>query len=214
MKVSEEKNGRADGPTSVFVLKKNAKLTLKQKIQKMKYNLKKAHVEKTLSVQNHTLDEVMDYIVNVHGFMEADAESEAVLEEYREMRASFLIRYAPKLLGEYAIMPQLKSTEDEEVRKFLEQSRQRIQKAMEIPVTEFDIDFHKYTKTIGDTEGEMHIIIEKKYSHIAGGVSGSKKLLKKFDRINKDIFRYFGVTQEDIENKSERYNDVVRALSR
>ena len=28
--------GKADGPTSVFILKKNAKLTLKQKFQKLK----------------------------------------------------------------------------------------------------------------------------------------------------------------------------------
>lgn len=30
----------------------------------------------------------------------------------------------------------------------------------------------------------------------------------------KDIYKYYGVTQEDIETKSERYQDVVRALCR
>lgn len=206
--------GGTDGPTSVFILKKNAKLTLKQRYQKLKYNYKKKRVEKKLTSSSHTFDEVMNYIVNVHGFREADSNAEEVLEEYREMRASYLIRYAPELLGEYAENPTLKSTDEEAVRKFLEQSRQRIQKAMEIPITKFDIDFYKYTKNLGDTEDEMHIIIEKKYGHIGGGVSGSKKLLKKFDRIYKDIFRYYGVSKEDIENKSERYKDVVRALSR
>ena len=107
-------------------------------------------MERRLSAQSHTLDEVMDYIVNVHGFREADSNAEEVSEEYKEMRASFLIRYAPELLGEYAENPPLKSTDEEEVRKFLEQSRQRIQKAMEIPVTEFDIDFYKYTKIYFD----------------------------------------------------------------
>ena len=29
--------GGADGPTSVFVIKKNSKLTLRQKIEKLKY---------------------------------------------------------------------------------------------------------------------------------------------------------------------------------
>ena len=61
---------------------------------------------------------------------------------------------------------------------------------------------------------EKLILMRKKYGHIGGGVSGSKKILKKFDRIYKDIFRYYGVSKEDIENKSERYKDVVRALSR
>ena len=167
--------GNADGPTSVFILKKNAKLTLKQKFRKMECNYKKARVERRLSAQRHTLNEVMDYIVNVHGFREADSNVDEVLEEYKEMRVSFLIRYAPELLGEYAANSPLKSADEEEVRKFLEQGRQRIQKAMEIPVTEFDIDFHKFIKNLGNAEDEMHIILE---------------------------------------NKSERYKDVVRALSR
>ena len=123
----------ADGPTSVFVIKKNNKLTLKQKIEKMKYSYKRSRVEKSLLVGGHTLDEVMDYIVRVHGFVETDSNSEEVLEEYREMRASFLLRYAPELLGEYSPMPQLDSTEEAEVRKFLEKSRQRVQRAMEKP---------------------------------------------------------------------------------
>ena len=156
----------------------------------------------------------MNYIVNNHGFIEADLNSEEVLEEYREMRASFLIRYAPELLGEYAEISPLKSTEDKDVMDFLEKSRQRIQKAKEIPTTEFDIDFHKFIKNMDDSDDEMHIIIEKKYAYIGGGFSGSKKLIKKFGRIQKDIFRYYGVTQEDIATKSDRYRDVVRALSR
>lgn len=209
---SDSKIGRADGPTSVFILQKNAKLTLKQKFQKMKYNFKRSHVEKNLLAKSHTLDEVMDYIVNTHDFIKADGDE--VLEEYREMRASFLIRYAPELLGEDATILQLKSTEDKDVREFMEKSKLRIKKAMEVPVTEFDIDFHKFTKDLGDSKGEIHFIIEKRYGHIGGGFSGSKKLLKKFERIQKDIFRYYGVTKEDIENKSERYNDVVRILSR
>lgn len=120
--------GGTDGPTSVFILKKNAKLTS----------------------SSHTFDEVMNYIVNVHGFREAYSNAEEVLEEYREMRTSFLIRHAPELLGEYAENPTLKSTDEEAVRKFLEQSRQRIQKAMEISITKFDIDFYKYTKIYFD----------------------------------------------------------------
>ena len=206
------KIGKSDGPTSVFILNKNTKLTLKQKIQKMRYNFKRSHVEKKLSAGSHTLDEVMDYIVNTYGFVKADEDE--VLEEYRQMRASSLIRYAPELLGKDATIPKIKSTEEKDVREFLEKSKQRNQKAMEIPVTDFDIDFHKFTKNLGESKGEMHFIIEKRYGDIGGGFSGSKKLLKKFERIQKDIFRYYGVTQEDIESKSKRYQQVVRALSR
>ena len=110
----------ADGPTSVFLIKKNAKLTLRQKLEKCRYKLKRAYVERTIKANSHTLDEVIDYIVNVHGFVEV--EGEEVHTEYEEMRRS-----------------------------------------------------HK---------------------------------------IFKDVHRYYGVAREDIEMKSKRYEQVVRALIR
>ena len=52
--------GGADGPTSVCLIKKNSKLTFRQKLEKFKYKLKRAYVEKTLQMKSHSLDEVMD----------------------------------------------------------------------------------------------------------------------------------------------------------
>ena len=60
----------ADGPTAVSVIKRNSKLTLKQKIGRLKYKVKRAYVEATIKAKGHSIDEVMDYIVNVHGFAE------------------------------------------------------------------------------------------------------------------------------------------------
>ena len=129
--------GGADGPTSVFVLKKNPKLTLRQKIEKSKYKLKRAYVERTLKAGSHSMDEVMQYIVNVHGLVEV--ENEEVQQEYKEMRASFIMQYEPELLGEYAAMPQLKSESQEDIQAHLKQFMERQERAMEIPVSEFDI---------------------------------------------------------------------------
>ena len=81
--------GGADGPTAVFVLKKNAKLTLKQKIEKLKYKIKRSYVERTIKAKSHSMDEVMKYIVNVHGFVELD--DDEVHQEYNEMRVSFIM---------------------------------------------------------------------------------------------------------------------------
>ena len=57
--------GGADGPTAVFALKKSTKLTLKQKIEKLKYKIKRNYVERTLKAKSHSMDEVIKYIVNV-----------------------------------------------------------------------------------------------------------------------------------------------------
>ena len=58
------------------------------------------------------------------------------------------------------------------------------------------------------------VIIEKRFAYIGGGVSGDKKQMRRFHRIYKGVHRYYGVTAEDIKNKSKRYEQVIRALSR
>ena len=67
---------------------------------------------------------------------------DSIRKEYAEMRASFIMQYASELLGEYATMPQLKSESIEDIKEHIKQIEVRKQKAMEIPITEFDIDFH------------------------------------------------------------------------
>ena len=46
---------------------------------------------------------------------------------------------------------------------------------MEIPIEKFDIDFHKFQIPFDDINDNMHIIVEKRFAYIGGGVSGSKK---------------------------------------
>ena len=202
----------ADGPTAVSVIKRNSKLTLKQKIGRLKYNVKRAYVEATIKAKGHSIDEVMDYIVNVHGF--AEIVNDEVHQEYEELRASFILQYAPELLGEYATIPRLKSESKEDIQAHIKQFQVRQQMAREIPTTEFDIDFHKFQIAFDDINDNMYITIEKRFAYIGGGASGNKKEMRRFQRIFRDVHRYYGVTSEDIEKKSKRYEQVVRALTR
>lgn len=205
----------ADGPTSVFLVGgENTKLTLKQKIERLKYKIKRFYAEKTLKCESHTLDEVMEYIVDKYGFAEVNKASDEAAEEYKQMRASFIIQYAPELLGENDICPQLKSESPKDIEVYIRQSEERMKRASEVDATLFDIDFHKFKKSFSGINDNMHIVIEKKYAYIGGGAGGNKKLIREFDKIYKDIYRYYGVTKQDIESKSERYKDVVRTLSR
>ena len=204
--------GGADGPTSVFLIKKNPKLTLRQKLEKLKYKIKRTYVERTIKSNSHSLDEVMDYIVNVHGFVEI--EGDQVRQEYNEMRASFIMQYEPELLGEYDTMPQLKSESKEDIMAHIGEIQKRQQRAMEIPTEKFEIDLHRFQISFDDINDNMHIIVEKRFAYIGGGASGNKKEMKRFHKIFKDVHRYYGVTSEDIEKKSKRYEEVVRALIR
>lgn len=206
--------GGSDGPTAVFIAGKNKKIPLKQRMRRFKYKIKRVFVEKTLKCRSHSMDEVIKYIARRYGFIEVNNDSGEIDEEYRQMKSSFLIQHAPELLGEYAESPQLTSKSPEDIKTYLKQNEERIQKASEIPPAVFDIDFHKLVKTFDDINDSISIIIEKRYSYIGGGASGNKKLIRKFSQIYKDIYRYYGVTKEDKENKTDRYRDVVRILSR
>lgn len=204
--------GKSDGPTAVTVIKRNSKLTWKQKLEKCKYKIKRAYIEHTIKAKSHSLDEVIDYIVNVHGFIELD--NDEVRFERDELRASFIMQYAPELLGEYATMPRLKSEYKEDIEAYIKQFQVRQQRAKEVPVSEFDIDFHKFQISFGDINDNMYIIVEKRFAYIGGGVSGDKKVMRRFHRIFKDVHKYYGVTAEDIKNKTKRYEQVIRALTR
>lgn len=199
-----------DGPTAVFIVSKDAKLTLRQKLERFKNKIKRFYVERIIRCESHTLDEVMEYLVNRHGFIEAEGTENT--EEYREMRASFIIQYAPELVGEYAVIPELKSKSHEDIQAYIRQTQAQIQRAMEVPKEQFDIDFHKFKKEFKDKNSNIEITIEKKYAYIGGGAGGSKKVIREFKRIEKDVYRYYGVTQEDIKEKSDRYQELVRTL--
>lgn len=202
--------GTVDGPTSVFIIKKNQKLTWKQRLQKTRAKIKRAYIEKTLKAGSHTLEEVMEYVINVHGL--AELGKKKTENEYQELRASFLMQYNPELLGEYATMPQLKSESKEDIQAHIKQFQERQERAKKISTEEFDIDFHKFERSFDDINDNIHIIIEKKFAYIGGGASGNKKIIKRFNRIYKDIYRYYGVSEEDIKMKSKRYENIVRAL--
>lgn len=56
--------------------------------------------------------------------------------------------------------------------------------------------------------------VEEKYGHISGGACGNKRVIKKFNKLYCNIYKYYGVTEEDIRNKSERYEELIHTLAR
>lgn len=61
--------------------------------------------------------------------------------------------------------------------------------------------------------GKNKSAMEEKYGHISGGACGNKRVIKKFNKLYCNIYNYYGVTEEDIRNKSERYEELVHTLS-
>lgn len=204
--------GKPDGPTAYFILDRNQKPTLKQRLHKWRYNIRKAWAAKTIKADPHTLDEVCEYIKAKHGFAEVTQDTKEYQEEYREMRASFLMINAPELLGELKDLPQLKGRSEEDIKRHIAAIDERKQVAFQVPKELFDIELHMFKKQAGNNK--FHISVEKRYPYIGGGAGGSARTVHRMDKIMKDIYRYYGVTKEDIENKSKRYEELLRTLAR
>lgn len=201
-----------DGPTVVFIAgKHNAKLTWKQRLERAGNRFRKKWVMKSLRANAHTMEQVADYIVNELGYREIDKSDSKYREEYKQMRASFLLQYQPQLLGTLSEVPQLKEHDEESIKLFLKQSDERQKAAENIPTDLFDIDLHIYEKK--DKNMESSITIEKKYAYIGGDASGSKRGMKRYHALFRKIYRYYGVTQRDIDEHTKRYEDVVRTLA-
>ena len=203
--------GKSDGPTSVFIAGKGEKKTLRQKIEKTMYDFRRTRVIKSLRADPHTVDEVADYLVRELGYIEVSPEDEEYQTEYSDLRASFLMQYRPELLGDLTEPQRPQQWDEKSAIEFMEQIKQRTEAARAVPKTEFDIDFHLYRKTGRDFQ--MSISIEKIYESFSGSASGSTRAMRRYGADFRKVYRYYGVSQEDIRQRTKRFDEVVRQLT-
>ena len=206
--------GGSDGPTSVIFLGGRQKRTLKQKIQKVLYEQRKKRIMRRIKPGAHTMEEVVRLICDKYGFAEVHKDSKAYIEAYDDMYLSSLMQYAPELLGEYGNPPELENRDEEGFLEFQAQWELRKQKARELPKERFDIDLHLLKKK--GNEKQMHFEIEARFGHIGGSFSctgKNKGKQRKFARLFRKIYSYYGVTEDDIVGNTKRYQELVQVLA-
>ena len=201
--------GSSDGPTSVFLASGNRKANVKQKLQKNFFELRKKWYALWIKPNPHSMQEVADYIREKYDFVELTKESPKYQQLYKELRSSFIMQYEPHLLGEYEALPELKGQSEDDVKAFLEQMRLRQEKAGEVPEELFSINYYYFEKQ--DKDLHMEIQLESRFEYIGG--STSRKNLSKFNKIYKDIYKYYGVSDYDINNHTKRYENLLRTLA-
>lgn len=201
--------GSSDGPTSVILLKNEHKPNMKQRFQRRMFELRKKWHALWIKPNPHTMEEVADYIRNKYDFVELPKDDERCQRYYKELRSSFIMMYAPELLEDGEKMPELAGEDEEDVKDFLDQMRLRQEKTFEIPEELFSLEHYYFEKQEDDVL--MHIQLEARYGYIGGGASG--KFISKYHRIYKDVYKYYGVSEEDIANNSRRYQDLLRTLA-
>lgn len=202
--------GGADGPTSVFIVGRG-KQTLSQRLRKKRFQMRKKRIEKQITEENHTMEEVCRYLTEACGFTELSREAREYRRQYESMRAALLMQHRPWLLGEYEKQPELESRDEAGIKKFMKENELREQAAAGVPRADFDIDLHIFEKKDGDAR--MHICLEKTFGGISGSCSGKKSRQRQFHKLYRRVYRYYGVTAEDIEKRTERYHALVLALA-
>lgn len=246
-----------DGPTSVVVLGggNGNELTLRQRIQKSRFQRRRRYIENHLKEEHHSMEDVGKYLKEKYGFVELKPDLQDIhgkyYREYEEMRTSFMRQYAPELLerADEAASPVVKggfsgfklspNAGEAEVRKYVEQLHDQMENeklaAKKVPGEVFDIDLHIYEKEPGIEQDKrdrikskeenlignksksrdyQQITLEFRYGYIGGGAGGTKKNIHSFNKILRDLYVYYGVTQEDIAGKTRRYQELVRTLAR
>ncbi len=205
--------GGADGPTSVFLIGgKDLKRTLKQKIQRELFTLRKRHIAKSLKANPHTMEEVIEYAENKWGYTAISRESKEYKTEYVQMRVAFILQYNPELLGKFKDYPELKGKDEDSVNHFMMLINQRQKAAEDIPTELFDIDL--CIMETNEAEFTSKLILEKKYGYIGASASGkSRKAMKRHHRMFRDVYQYYGVTQTDIDTQTKRYEELLRTLA-
>jgi len=58
-------------------------------------------------------------------------------------------------------------------------------------------------------KGHLEMVLEFQWNIFGVSYGGERKQMEKLKRIAQDLYSYYGVTEEDIKNKTERYSALV-----
>ena len=203
--------GGADGPTSVFIAGKYQKQSLKLRVQQAIYRHKRKEVEKTIVADPHSLVETVQYAKKKYKFTEVAPTDREYLEQRKCLKESLILQHKPEVLGKMQDIPVPDCTDEESIKKYIEQMEARREMIAELSDNIIPMDFHLYRVQVGDGMFEMGI--DYKWDILGSSYSGNKKEMKFYEKISKELYRYYGVEEADIKNKTKRYSALVTALS-
>ena len=203
--------GGTDGPTSIFIVGKGDREKLTTRIQNYFRKLKRNRLKKRITVNSHTLEEVVQLLKREYGAVEVSQQSFHYQEQRKCLKASLVMHHRPDLLGELMDLEPPEGEDVETLKAFWEQLQEREKMAAEITDDIFPVDFHIYAIKCPEN-CMMQIGVETVWQVIDGSFSGDKKTMKQLRKLFKKIYLYYGVTAEDIKNETERYKSLLGVL--
>ena len=203
--------GGADGPTSIFIAGRAQKRPLKVRIRSILYRFKRKRAEKKVVAGEHTLDELVQYAKNSYNLIETNSSERKYIEQQNNLKESLILQHKPEILGEMKDIPKPNIYNEKSNREYLYKIEARREMIAEMPDNVIPMNFHLYEIRIGDDSLEMNI--DSIWNILAISYSGNKKVMKQFQKISKDLYIFYGVSENDIKKKTERYLSLVTALS-
>lgn len=203
--------GGADGPTSVFLAGKKRKQSIKMRIRNLIFKYKKERAKKLIFPGGHTPQEVLKYAKKHYSITEISTTQWRYTEQKKAWKEGLILKYKPELLGEFQHIESPEDYEENTLDRFFEQTEKRSEKANEIPDCKMPMDFHIYEMKYED--GSMEIVVDYYWKMFNISYSGKKKTMKSLKKIAQELYLYYGVTQEDIDRKTERYQELLLSLS-
>ena len=203
--------GGADGPTSIFIAGKTQKKSLKVKIRNAIYKYKRKRAEKKIVADAHTLNELVQYAMNKYDLIEINVAERKYIVQRINLKESLILQHKPEVLGEMKDIPKLDISNEESVRKYMDKIKARSEMIAEMPDDIIPMNFHLYEIRIGDDVLEMEI--DYIWNIFGISYSGDRKVIKQFEKISKDLYIYYGVSEDDIKKKTKRYLSLIAELS-
>ena len=203
--------GGVDGPTSIFIAGQTQKRPLKVKMKNAIYKHKRKRAEKKVVAGAHTLNELVQYAMNKYDLIEVKSTERKYIEQRINLKESLILQHKPEVLGEMKDIPTPDISNEESVIQYLDKIKARSEMIAEMPDDIIPMNFHLYEIRIGDDVLEMEI--DYIWNIFGISYSGNRKVMKKFEKISKDLYLYYGVSEDDIKKRTERYSSLVVALS-
>lgn len=214
MKTKRRKNvvilSGADGPTSIFLAGKSRKLPLIEWFKDWQNQRKQEKIKKIITVDPHSMEEVVRYAKAKYHAVELTSDARNFMEERRSHKEGLVLLKRPDLLERLQKVQKPKEYNDETIARMEQQIEIRSQQIAALPEDELQMDFHLYEIRKGNEEIEM--AVDFYWNILTISHQGDQKTWKQGDKIIKDLYRYYGVTRKDIEEKSDRYKELVAVL--
>lgn len=194
--------GGADGPTSIFIAGRAQKRPLKVRIRSILYRFKRKRAEKKVVAGEHTLDELVQYAKNSYNLIETNSSERKYIEQQNNLKESLILQHKPEILGEMKDIPKPNIYNEKSIREYLYKIEARREMIAEMPDNVIPMNFHLYEIRIGDDSLEMNI--DYIWNIFAISYSGNKKVMKQFQKISKDLYIFYGVSEDDIKKKNRK----------